>query len=280
VDYLIKENGTLESNFPLSTEPNSYLELTRIHFISISNMGTPSKRRKLNESSKPSPIPSRSLDYFFGKQAQKPSGSSSSKNGGEVTLPSDPSELTDEQLARKLQAEWDQQDSARISIKSQGLASDLANQIPQSSGIQSESQEAKEETHNIGNEDSNHDLKHEGESTNSGFQRSQGMNKTLTLQSTGSEEDTITSNIPFDASPLIFDPSKYTAELQNHWAAEEGNSSYALLTRCFVLVNNTQSRIKIVDTLVNLLRVIIEGDPSSLLPTVRIICHFIFLDRN
>lgn len=35
-----------------------------------------------------------------------------------------------------------------------------------------------------------------------------------------------------------------------------------------MLVNSTQSRIKIVDTLVNLLRTIIEGDPDSLLPTV------------
>jgi DNA ligase-1 len=40
------------------------------------------------------------------------------------------------------------------------------------------------------------------------------------------------------------------------------------LTRCFILINSTTSRIKIVDTLVNLLRTIIEGDPSSLLPAV------------
>jgi len=69
---------------------------------------------------------------------------------------------------------------------------------------------------------------------------------------------------------LTFEPAKYIEDLQGHWAAEGGNASYALLTKCFVLVNSTQSRIKIVDTLVNLLRVIIEGDPSSLLPTVRV----------
>lgn len=44
--------------------------------------------------------------------------------------------------------------------------------------------------------------------------------------------------------------------------------SDALLTRCFVLVSGTSSRIKIVDTLVNCLRVIIEADPDSLLPAV------------
>ena len=43
-----------------------------------------------------------------------------------------------------------------------------------------------------------------------------------------------------------------------------------------MLVNSTQSRIKIVDTLVNLLRVIIEADPKSLLPTVRKL-HYFFL---
>jgi len=92
--------------------------------------------------------------------------------------------------------------------------------------------------------------------------------KTLTLQSVGSAEETLSSNIPFDESPLTFNPSKYVADLQVHWAAEGGDASYALLTRCFVLVNGTQSRIKIVDTLVNLLRVLIESDPGSLLPTV------------
>jgi hypothetical protein len=92
---------------------------------------------------------------------------------------------------------------------------------------------------------------------------------TLSLQSTGSAEDTISSNLPLDENPLTFDPAKYVIQLHGHWATEGSDASYALLTRCFVLVNSTQSRIKIVDTLVNLLRVIIETDPSSLLPTVR-----------
>jgi hypothetical protein len=95
-----------------------------------------------------------------------------------------------------------------------------------------------------------------------------GPKNNLSLQSTGSAEDEISSKIPFDESPLTFDPQKYVPDLQKHWAAEDGNASYALLTRCFVLVNSTQSRIKIVDTLVNLLRTLIEGDPTSLLPTV------------
>ncbi|KAK5240405.1 hypothetical protein LTR16_010679, partial [Cryomyces antarcticus] len=45
----------------------------------------------------------------------------------------------------------------------------------------------------------------------------------------------------------------------------------------------TQSRIKIVDTLVNLLRVIIEGDPDSLLPAVWLATNSIsppYIDRE
>ncbi|EDU49163.1 DNA ligase 1 [Pyrenophora tritici-repentis Pt-1C-BFP] len=91
---------------------------------------------------------------------------------------------------------------------------------------------------------------------------------TLSLQSTASEEDTITANIPFDQSPLEFDPQDYIPDLQKHWVADGGHATYALLTRCFILVNSTTSRIKIVDTLVNLLRTIIESDPGSLLPAV------------
>lgn len=97
---------------------------------------------------------------------------------------------------------------------------------------------------------------------------------TLSLQAASSAEDAVTSNIPFDESPLTFEPLKYITDLQDIWATEGGNVSYSLLTRCFVLINGTQSRIKIVDTLVNLLRVIIEGDPSSLLPTVCAIYYF------
>jgi DNA ligase-1 len=82
------------------------------------------------------------------------------------------------------------------------------------------------------------------------------------------DEDSIAATLPFDENPLTFTPSKYIPDLQNHWASDQGHVSYALLTRCFVLVNATSSRIKIVDTLVNMLRTIIESDSDSLLPAV------------
>ncbi len=92
---------------------------------------------------------------------------------------------------------------------------------------------------------------------------------TLSLQSVTTAEDLVSESLPLDESPLAFEPARYIPQLQDRWSAEDGNASYALLIRCFVLVNGTQSRIKIVDTLVNCLRILIEADPSSLLPAVR-----------
>lgn len=95
-----------------------------------------------------------------------------------------------------------------------------------------------------------------------------GKKNTLSLQSATADDDTTTYDIPFDQSPLTFDPQKHIPELKKQWATDNGHATYALLTHCFVMVNSTASRIKIVDTLVNTLRVIIEGDPQSLLPAV------------
>jgi DNA ligase-1 len=253
-------------------------------------MGTPSKRRKFNDSSKNSPAAApRNLDFFFGKQKQHPSAKPSSIGEQPVEHEHDESDLTDEQLARKLQAEWDQEDSGQNgrdqpSATPAGEASHIP---PVEERKLIHNQELK--TGNVGNistEEKNGILEAslknsatpdperqpEADSAiTAAFPPEPNGRNTLSLQSAGSAEDTITFSIPFDESLLVFEPSKYVADLQSHWATEGGNASYSLLTRCFVLVNSTQSRIKIVDTLVNLLRVIIEGDPSSLLPTVRTI---------
>jgi DNA ligase-1 len=179
--------------------------------------------------------------------------------------------LTDEELARKLQAEWDQEDVGRDEAadveareSNAGQESNVAEAPPESGKV------SRTEGISDGNDGNNQSSGGEPKQVNPMASTATKNNNTLSLQAAGSAEDTITSNIPFDESPLTFDPAKYIADLQGHWATEGGNASYALLTRCFVLVNSTQSRIKIVDTLVNLLRVLIEGDPSSLLPTVRI----------
>ncbi|KAH7369831.1 DNA ligase-like protein I [Rhexocercosporidium sp. MPI-PUGE-AT-0058] len=241
-------------------------------------MAPPAKKRKVNNDSKSSPVASRNLDFFFGKQKEvlpiqtnNPTKESIEGVGGQ----SDLAELTDEQLARKLQAEWDQEGAGLTDIRetTNGVgAEDLAGNLQaETAESQAGFDPGKLEESAAGKAFESMPEVYKGQSPQqetSSTMFAPKVKNTLSLQSAGSAEDDICSNIPFDESPLTFDPAKYVEALQGHWKSEGGDASYALLTRCFVLVNSTQSRIKIVDTLVNLLRVIIEGDPSSLLPTV------------
>lgn len=225
-------------------------------------MESPSKRRKKNDS-KPAPVSHRNLDFFFRKQSNLPqellNGNSSSQD---VKIERDQSAseqaLTDEELARKLQAEWEREDN------------------------ENQHQERVNETDTNSKPAHVEDVPHKAEEDAKEFiaealeqplaqakpQQNGGKTSFLGLQSTTSDEDAATLTIPFDQSPLTFNPSDYIPGLKKQWASEGGDAFYALLTRCFVLVNSTQSRIKIVDTLVNCLRVIIESDPESLLPAV------------
>jgi DNA ligase-1 len=245
----------------------------------FAKMSSPAKKRKTNDY-KTSSQPVRSLDYFFAKQKDaakaKPlaervktedegasykdevHASRIEKEDEEDDLYAEgpnASVLSDEELARKLQAQWDKEDqTANTETNSRGLgATDEDREV-----IKAETKEEDEVPKQI--------------ASNSFFGKASDKTKgTLSLQSTAADEDLVTANIPFDENPLTFDPTKYIPDLQKHWVMEGGHASYALLTRCFILVNGTTSRIKIVDTLVNLLRCIIEGDPDSLLPTVRVL---------
>ncbi|KAK0649557.1 DNA ligase I [Cercophora newfieldiana] len=231
-------------------------------------MASPAKKRKLNSDAKKTAIPSRGLEYFFAKQTQNaapknPQSSSSAPAssegisgktsphptaGSSQPPPDDASHLTDEELARKLQAEWDAEANAGSS----------QNGTRASDGFDIEPVKGKS-------------LLGPGPEMQSVApsppQSGKGKN-TLSLSSVAATEDQASASLPLDESPLTFDPSKYIPQLQESWATDGGDASYALLTRCFVLVSSTQSRIKIVDTLVNCLRVLIESDPSSLLPAV------------
>lgn len=237
-------------------------------------MAPPAKRQKLSNNSKSSPAKPRGLDYYFGKQKRDLAVGSSGDQ--QEALPNDPTtELTDEQLARRLQAQWDEELAGPSSVpvskedKPDSLREGLMDRdqavLPAYAGNEAQDQiDIKGEDDNLTSKEI-HFSQSETRGTNG---LAPSVKNTLSLQSGGPEEDTISHTIPFDESTLTFDPAKYVPDLQKHWAELGGNASYALLTRCFVLVNSTQSRIKIVDTLVNLLRTIIEGDPSSLLPTV------------
>ncbi|KAK1248226.1 hypothetical protein MKX08_006446 [Trichoderma sp. CBMAI-0020] len=217
-------------------------------------MSSPSKKRKLNSGAKQPAAQSKGLEYFFSKQKQ--SGSLITSAGENGASSSASAVLTDEELARKLQAEWDQE-VANESAAAQGSQ----NSTPKTEGTEAIAETADSDSTPTS---TSRPVESAAETT----LKKQDTKKTLALQSTGMADDLITESIPLDESPLIFDPSKYIKELQEYWAAEGGNASYALLTRCFVLVSGTTSRIKIVDTLVNCLRILIESDPSSLLPAV------------
>lgn len=234
-------------------------------------MSSPAKRRKLNSSNVAQPK-SRGLDFFFGKQQTKAPTEQDNvpaSSAGSTRLGQDEAPLTDEQLARQLQEEWNKEDNvAPGSTQEQTSSAELQARdgiptIPegvtdgQIIDVRNDAQDTQDSGHGGVVEAVEENAKVTANSTH-----------TLSLQSATAAEDTITGTIPFDQSPLSFDPAQYTSALQKQWALEGGSATYALLTHCFVLVNATQSRIKIVDTLVNLLRVIIEGDPESLLPAV------------
>jgi DNA ligase-1 len=221
-------------------------------------MSTPTKRRKKNDGQ-----PARGLDYFFGKQAQakqqpkeEPKLEALQADTKDEGLDHDV--LSDEALARKLQAEWDEQDRApqapASSPPESAVTTEAAPALPEH--IKQELK-IKEETPTPA----------PAPVAVNPF-AALGKKNTLSLQSATADDDTTTYDIPFDQNPLTFDPQKYIPELRKQWVTDNGHATYALLTHCFVMVNSTASRIKIVDTLVNTLRVIIEGDPQSLLPAV------------
>lgn len=247
-------------------------------------MSTPSKRRKKNDH-QASTQPVRGLDFFFGKQqaaekerAKELEVGAKAEDGGDdnANIPSresagEESALTDEELARKLQAEYDEQDRLQEANGSHetGDARDSEEEKKPSDAQNAERQSGQ----SVGE---NHiDTLVAGEQEAAPERKpavnpfaALGKKDTLSLQSATAEEDTTSYNVPFDESPMTFDPQKYIPHLKKQWASEGGRTTYALLTQGFILINSTQSRIKIVDTLVNLLRTIIEGDPESLLPAV------------
>jgi DNA ligase-1 len=228
-------------------------------------MSSPAKKRKTNNFES-STKPVRGLDYFFAKQKD-----AAKAKPAEPTAPTEEervdvdgvssSALTDEELARKLQDEWDRED--RVAASTGDGTGHL---------IIGDTQKQQDGLPEVIQEEPGNSPSPKPKQTLPFFGQQKG---TLSLQSTATDEDVVSANIPFDQSPLTFDPSKYIPELQKHWVSDGGNATYALLTRCFVLVNGTTSRIKIVDTLVNMLRTIIESDPDSLLPAVSKSLHLL-----
>ncbi|OJD15074.1 hypothetical protein AJ78_04645 [Emergomyces pasteurianus Ep9510] len=205
-------------------------------------MPSPAKKRKVNDVGPAI----RGIKSFFQGQNVVP--------GSPIpTQPDAEALLTDEELARKLQAEWNDQPETD----------------PQSSSAPKAALDFTSREEKPGDWDQQSKIEPQLSPPQPfdlpGYNNPKSV---LSLQTSSNDEDTISQSIPFDQSPLTFDPSDYVNQLRSHWAVEGGHASYAILTRAFVLVSSTQSRIKIVETLVNFLRIIIEADPESLVPAV------------
>ncbi|KAF3491473.1 uncharacterized protein GIQ15_00990 [Arthroderma uncinatum] len=210
-------------------------------------MASPAKKRKKNESNE-SPQKIRSIaSYFSGARQATPQLTPSTEHG----------ELTDEELARKLQAEWNKQDQDNAELPT-----------PETMAIEKPLQKDSPATDLAASLASATDRSSIQTTPAPKSITGSGTKGVLALQSSSAAEDTISSSLPFDQTPLAFDPLEHKEKLQAHWEADGGRASYAILARAFSLVNGTQSRIKIVDILVNALRLIIVGDPQSLLPAV------------
>ena len=281
-------------------------------------MASLAKRRKKNDyNSSPSAV--RNIDHFFVKQNKKTSNGVAecasvaadtlfgSVIGDGLKVANATGEPSDEEIARRLQAEWNNDPVSTSSspvphIENSHEASRPPHKDPHEllphkkpelkryqGGLQTNGSFDREKEERLSLEGrqtntSSHDndawkgaatetpvyarQEEDGRTSNAPSSTSVPTPSPLSLQSTASAEDAVSLTIPFDENQLSFQPSKYVSELRRHWASGGGDASYALLTRCFVLVNSTTSRIKIVDNLVNFLRVVIEADPDSLLPAV------------
>ncbi|KAI5293568.1 hypothetical protein KEM52_005421 [Ascosphaera acerosa] len=188
--------------------------------------------------------PPRTIASFFG--APMSSAQSAAPSIGQPH-PCD----ADEELARKLQAQWDEEVTAGLSASSAAAAGVTPAPGPAGSVLVEQSPPP------------------DVTSPRPVSVSQAAQPEALSLSTASNAEDAISTALPLDESPLVFSPAVHLAQLRPCWESQSsGRACYSLLTRAFVLVNRTQSRIKIVDTLVNTLRVLIEGDPASLVPAV------------
>lgn len=235
-------------------------------------MPSPSKRRK-----KSSPVTSRqsrNLDFFFGKQRQAAAQPKAAVDGASEGL-------TDEEYARKLAEQWAKEDETRGSnaggpsnttitgVKKRKLSSSKATET---SGLEQQQQRQLSATGGeVGDGQEAREIPPSlpqlvGTGKQAVLSVPPAPKKTAAvLLDAASDSDILIEEMPFDTDPLQFDPDIY-GSLVAKWP--NGKAPYGLLTRAFVLVNSTRSRIRIVDTLVNLIRTLIRLDPDSLLDAV------------
>jgi DNA ligase-1 len=244
-------------------------------------MVSPTKKRKKNPPT--TPHKGKTLDDFFGKKSAQSPTPAESRRTGQSSTNTSVQGLNDEEYARQLARQWEEEDQTAAGSEDAGAHAGVKRR--RSSSTEREDaelakklavQDQKGEADHAESNAFGHDRAMESRS-----REKQTPGRTGPINSTypepvtpkkkevsvQTEEDIIrtTESIPLDSDPLAFTPDDYR-DLAHSWPDEK--ATYGLLTRAFVLVNSTRSRIKIVDTLVNLLRTLIRLDPESLLASV------------
>lgn len=238
-------------------------------------MSTPTKKRKITSSTAKKETNPKGILYFFNKQTNS--------NAGIYEDGKDKTVQTDEELARELQERWNKEDnrvgtstgdgkdyeivSAALPVKRKAEELDgipdgidgtdgISNEDPKDSKNSKNSKDSKE------SKESKTQPEQETSKQGSVIDLKPPLRNPFDLSSVATTTDVASeiNTIPFDLDPFAFDPTSYL-QLPKP-------TPYALLAHAFTLVNSTRSRIKISDTLTNLLRVLILHDSSALLPAV------------
>jgi DNA ligase 1 len=230
-----------------------------------SNTPSPTKKRKLDST----PV-KRGVDFFFKKQVERNQAPATNGREEKLFVESDGEgedirrrrqEEEDEVFARSLQElegrqEVDDEEFARR------LAKDYEDEHingghPEVDGIDDEEDIYGEPPPKLPSEDTT-----KQPSLPPKFAPADPQSPKLILDPTTLDQ---IYSIPLDKDPLNFNPQT-DAPIASTWFPNL--TPYAFLTHSFILINSTRSRLKIVDYLVNTLRVIISHDPASLLPLV------------
>ncbi|KAK6332814.1 hypothetical protein TWF696_002836 [Orbilia brochopaga] len=244
---------------------------------------SPAKRRKKNDKSS-SPTKGPTLDFFFGRKPPPASKLKHASNADgpeeEPGAPGGQEGLTDEQLARQLQAQWAKEDAllskqTDTPLSSQPSLAETQEAQDREFARRLQQGDVEENTHGLSGDDG---LAADGPVGSSLDDAPSSKSAAIASSASGSanadarvqladkpEWDNLVDELPFDKDPLSFSPEDYRSLVAS---LPDGKLTYGLLTRAFVLINSTRSRIKIVDTLTNFLRTVIACDPASLLPAV------------
>ena len=167
----------------------------------------------------------------------------------------------DEEMARRLDREWRQEQGANI-------AKDLS--ASSSSAVKLETADK------VANNSSSQAIDPPKPVGNGTSQSKASSSKIVDLEAL----DASIRSIDLSQDILTFDPHAVDTSFWPTIVSKDGGGTiittpYALLTHAFVLISATRSRLAITTLLTNLLRVIRAHDPESLLPSVYLISNHI-----